>query len=158
MATSSADDGRLKTGGLRRARRIPDRILSTVCVFGFCLLSVAACAGSPTGPTTSLNTEFTLAPADVMRLDGTSLGIRFNEVSGDSRCPADALCIQGGSADVRITARSNRSTRNYELRTGDMRPVQHDGLTISLVQLTPYPFSSRTIQPEEYRATLKVTR
>lgn len=87
-----------------------------------------ACAGSPTGPTTSLRTEFTLAPADVMRVDGTSLTVRFNDVSRDSRCPADALCIQLGAS------------------------------TISLVQLMPYPFSSRKIPPDEYRATLKVTR
>ena len=127
-------------------------------LLGFCLLSVTACAGSPTGPTTSLNTEFTLAPADVMTIDGTSLTVRFNDVSGDSRCPSDALCIQGGSAAVRITAQSNSSTRNYELHTGSMQPVQHEGLTISLVQLMPYPFSSRKIPPEEYRATLKVTR
>ena len=127
-------------------------------LLGFCLLSMTACAGLPTGPTTSLNTEFTLAPGDVMRIDGTSLTVRFNEVSGDSRCPADALCIQGGSADVRITAQSNSPARNYELHTGDMQPVQHEGLTISLLQLAPYPFSSRTIPPEEYRATLKVAR
>jgi hypothetical protein len=93
-----------------------------------------------------------------MRVEGTSLTVRFNDVSGDSRCPADAICIQGGSADVRITALSDGSTRNYELRTGDMRPVQHDDLTISLVQLAPYPFSSRKILPEDYRVTLKVTR
>jgi hypothetical protein len=105
-----------------------------------------------------LNTEFTLAPTQATRIDGTSLTVRFNAVSGDSRCPADALCIQGGSADVEITARSDGSTRDYELRTGDMRPVQHDGLTITLVQLAPYPFSSRTIQSGEYRATLKVSR
>jgi hypothetical protein len=129
------------------------------CVLlGFCLLSVTACTGSPTGPTTSLNTEFTLAPADVMRIDGTSLSVRFNEVSGDSRCPADALCIQGGSARVRITVQSDGSPRDYELHTGDMQPAQHEGSTITLVQLAPYPFSSRTIRPDEYRATLKVTR
>jgi hypothetical protein len=39
-----------------------------------------------------------------------------------------------------------------------MRPVKHGDLTIELVQLSPYPFSSRTIQPDEYRATLRVTR
>jgi hypothetical protein len=43
------------------------------------------------------------------------------------------------------------------LQTGDLRPVVHNGLTIALVQLSPYPFSARTIAPEEYRATLKVT-
>ena len=44
------------------------------------------------------------------------------------------------------------------LQTGDLRPVVHNGLTIALVQLSPYPFSARTIAPDEYRATLKVTR
>jgi hypothetical protein len=39
-----------------------------------------------------------------------------------------------------------------------MQPVVHDRLTIALIQLSPYPFSSRTIAPDEYRATLKVTR
>ena len=97
-----------------------------------------------------------LAPGEAMRIERASLSVRFNRVSGDSRCPADALCIQGGSAAVRITVRSDRSTRDYELHTGDMRPVQHDDMTIALVQLSPYPFSSRTIQPEEYRATLIV--
>ena len=127
-------------------------------LLGFCLLSVTMCAGSPTRPTTSVNTEFTLAPGGEMKIEGTSLAVRFNDVTGDSRCPADVVCIQGGSADVRITAQSDGSTRNYELRTGDMRPVQHGGLTISLVQVAPYPFSSRVIRPDEYRATLKVTR
>jgi hypothetical protein len=125
---------------------------------GFCLLLVTACGGSPSGPTTPLNTEFTLAPTQTMHIDGTSMAVRFNQVTGDSRCPADAVCILGGSADVEITAESDSSKREYALRTGDMKPVQHEGLTITLVQLVPYPFSARTIQPGEYRATLKVTR
>lgn len=127
-------------------------------LLGTCLLCVTACTGSPTGPTTSLDTRFTLAPGETMGIDGTSLTVRFNRVSGDSRCPADAFCIQGGSAEVRITVQSDESTRDYSLHTGDMRPVQHDSFTIALVEIAPYPFSSRTIQPEEYRATLKVTR
>jgi hypothetical protein len=124
----------------------------------FCLLAVTACDESSTGPTTPVNTEFTLAPGQSMGVSGASLSVRFNGVSGDSRCPGDAICIQGGSADVRITAISDGSSRDHVLKTGDMRPVQHDDLTIALVQLSPYPFSSRTIAPDEYRATLKVTR
>ena len=45
-----------------------------------------------------------------------------------------------------------------ELHTGDMQPVRHDELTIHLVQLAPYPFSSRPFTPDEYRVTLRVTR
>jgi hypothetical protein len=123
-----------------------------------CLLAVAACDESIIGPTTPLNTEFTLAPRESASIDGTSLSVRFDGVSGDSRCPADAFCIQGGSADVRITATHDRSSREYVIKTGDLKPVQDDGLTITLVNLTPYPFSTRTIQPDEYRATLKVTQ
>ena len=124
---------------------------------GLCLL-LAACDENFTGPSTPLNTEFTLAPGQAASIERESLSVRFDSVSGDSRCPADAFCIQGGSADVRITAIGDRSTRQYVIRTGDMKPVQHDDLTITLTQLSPYPFSSRTINPDEYRATLKVTR
>ena len=46
----------------------------------------------------------------------------------------------------------------YPLHTGDMKPVTHEDLTIALVELSPYPFSSRPIQPGDYRATLRVTR
>ena len=124
----------------------------------FCLLAVAACDENVTGPTAPLNSEFTLAPGETRAVEGASMTVRFEGVSGDSRCPADAFCIQGGSADVRLTVGGEGGPRVYVIRTGDMQPVKHGELTISLVQLAPYPFSSRTIAPEEYRATLKVTR
>ena len=123
-----------------------------------CLPLMTVCDERPTGPTSLLNTEFILEPGESMRIEGAALTVRFNGVSGDSRCPADVFCIQGGDAVVRITARSDSSTHDYELHTGNMRPVQHDAITIALVQLSPYPFSSRTIQPDEYRATLIVRR
>jgi hypothetical protein len=106
-----------------------------------------------------LNSEFRLAPGEAMSIERASSAIRFNRVSGDSRCPGDAICITGGSAAVHITVLTNGgSTRDYELHTGDMRPVQHGDLTIALVELSPYPFSSRPIQPDEYRAIFRVTR
>ena len=123
-----------------------------------CLLLVAACDEHVTGPTSPLNTEFTLAPNQTMAIEGASLSVRFNRITGDNRCPADAVCILGGSADVSITTESNRSTRDHVLKTGDMQPVQYDGYTITLVQVAPYPFSARPIQPDEYRVTLRVSR
>ena len=123
-----------------------------------CLFALTACDESFTGPTTPLNTEFTLAPGETMAIERASLSIRFNEITGDNRCPADALCVLGGSADVSITAISDRSTRDYVLRTGDMRPVEHEGATITLIQVSPYPFSSQPIAADDYRVTLKVTR
>jgi hypothetical protein len=109
-------------------------------------------------PTVSLNQDFTLAPGETARVAGVDARVRFNSVQGDSRCPADAFCIQGGDALVRITAWSAQvPQRTYDLHTGDMRSVVHDGLMIALVQLSPYPFSSTTIRQNDYRATLRVS-
>ena len=129
-----------------------------VAALSFCLFLMTGCDDAQTSPTAPVNTEFTLAPGEARRIDGEFVTVRFIGVSGDSRCPADAICVLGGSATVEIAVASGLSNRSYDLRTGDMQPVVHDGLTIALVQLMPYPFSARTIAPDEYRATLKVTR
>jgi hypothetical protein len=123
-----------------------------------CLLLMTGCDEAQTSPTAPLDAEFTLPPGEGRRIEGESVSVTFVGVSGDSRCPADAICVLGGSATVKITVASGFSSQGYDLLTGDMRPVVHDGLTIALVQLSPYPFSARTIAPDEYRATLKVTR
>jgi hypothetical protein len=124
----------------------------------FCLLLMTGCDDAQTAPSAPVNSEFTLAPGEARRVEGELVTVRFVGVSGDSRCPADAICVLGGSATVEIGVASGLSNRSYDLRTGDLQPIVHNGLTIALVQLMPYPFSARTIAPDEYRATLKVTR
>ena len=123
-----------------------------------CLLVTTACdEKAPTGPTVPLNQEFTLAPGEAARVADSSVRIQFLRVSGDSRCPADALCIQGGDALVHIRVGESTASE-YELHTGDEAgaTITHAGLRIQLVNLQPYPFSSRTIEPQDYRATLRV--
>jgi hypothetical protein len=124
----------------------------------YCLILMTGCDEAQTAPTSRLDSEFTLAPGDARRIEDASITVRFVGVSGDSRCPADAICVHGGSASVNITVTSGLSSQAHELRTGDLEPVVHNGVTIALVQLSPYPFSARTIAPGEYRATLKATR
>ena len=122
------------------------------------VVALAACDESVTGPSVSLDKTFTVAPGDVVSIADTSVRMQFHGVEGDSRCPADAICIQGGDAIVRVSVIDGGSRRDYELHTGSMQPVRHDELTIALVELAPYPFSSRTIAPGDYRASLRVTR
>jgi len=126
-----------------------------------CLLAATACdEKAPTGPTVPLNQQFTLAPGETAVIDGTGLSVRFVRVTGDSRCPADALCIHRGGAIVLVRVFERAGTRDYDLHTEDSQQagVEHGGMRISLVQLQPYPFSSRTIEPSDYRATLDVRR
>ena len=130
------------------------------CGLALCLLFVTACdETSPVGPTVPLSQRFPLAPGESASIEGTPLRVQFLRVSGDSRCPADALCIQGGDAIVHVRATESPAA-DYELHTGGPphAVVTPSGFRIELAELQPYPFSSRTIQPGDYRATLVVTR
>ena len=113
------------------------------------LLAVTACMEkNPSSPTVPLNQQFELAPGQSANVQGASIRVSFLRVLGDSRCPADALCIQGGDAIVGIQVEPDGSPAVPPSCTPG-RPVKHGDLTIELVQLSPYPFSSRTIQPDE---------
>jgi hypothetical protein len=108
-----------------------------------------------------LNSRFTLSPGSVAVIAGTDLRVQFVEVTGDSRCPADATCILGGDALVHVrVAGAGSAATPYELHTGDSSraAAMHGSYRVALEELQPYPFSSRTIQPGDYRATLLVTR
>jgi hypothetical protein len=141
---------------VRRELRSATR--STLCaILAACVLGSACDEATLVGPT--LGQEFTLAPGESATVRGASLSLQFLRVSGDSRCPADAVCIQGGDAIVHVRA-AGAVTADYELHTGGppRAVVAPSGLRIELTQLQPYPFSSRTIQSGDYRATLVVTR
>jgi hypothetical protein len=107
-----------------------------------------------------LHSRFTLAPGAVALVERADLRVQFLRVSGDSRCPADAICIQGGDALVHVRVLDDRSPADYELHTGDTSRASaaHRGFRLVLVELQPYPFSSRPIAGDEYRATLMVSR
>jgi hypothetical protein len=123
-------------------------------------LGLTACTGdtatSPGGP---VDRRSVLAPGEVAVISEAGITLRFDRVLGDSRCPADAVCIQGGDATVRIVVQSfGAAPVSYDLHTGGMTPARHRDLTIALETLSPYPFSGRRIQPGDYRATVRVTR
>jgi hypothetical protein len=125
----------------------------------FCLLAATACGGSPAGPTASLNEQYTLSPGQTSSIHGTRTRVQFIGVSGDSRCPADAICVHAGDAIVQARVFEDGAA-DYELHTNDARRAFaiHRDLRIELKHLQPYPFSSRRIEPSDYRATLLVER
>ena len=120
-------------------------------------LGLGACASNSVAPAVPVNREVTLAPGQTVTV-ASGVSVAFVGVTGDSRCPADAMCVQGGDAIVRLQLTISGDRHDVELHTGDMRPVTARDVTLELVQLVPYPFSSRTIEPGEYRATIRVIR
>src|SRR5436190_21967519 len=93
-------------------------------------VTIAACSQGASAPSGPVNAQVVLAPGETADVSGAAIRLRFVGVMGDSRCPAGALCIQGGDAVVRIEvlpATGGQAT--YELHTGHLQPVHHDSLT-----------------------------
>ncbi|HSK09538.1 MAG TPA: hypothetical protein VK911_08175 [Vicinamibacterales bacterium] len=88
-----------------------------------------------------------------------SVGVRFDAVPEDSRCPGDAMCIGPGRAVVDVTLLLDGRAMTLQLRTEPSgSEAVAGGITIELVQLDPYPFASRPHQPGDYKLTLRLAR
>jgi hypothetical protein len=127
----------------------------------FCLVALTRCdEKGPTGPSLPLDQRVTLARGEAGVVSGSATRLQFVDVTSDSRCPADAVCIQAGEAVVQLRSIDDGRTEDYELRTSgpNRAAVTRRGLRIELVELQPYPFSGRPIAAGDYRATIVVSR
>jgi hypothetical protein len=127
---------------------------------------VSACGSSATSssfpaPTTtdvSLDQQFTLAPGQTARIPGQGLSVRFDSVTGDSRCPIDAVCVWAGDATVRLTITTAQGSRAAVVHsTLEPRAVQAGAVRIAFVSLLPATNSARPIAPRDYRVQLQAT-
>jgi hypothetical protein len=126
-------------------------------LLALCLLPATACLGNSPSSPTPIDREIVLAQGQTAQVGG-DVSVGFVSVLGDSRCPINAGCIQGGDAIVRITVTSTRGRGDRDLHTGTLAPVTFEDLELRLVDLHPYPFGGRTTDPADYRATLHVKR
>jgi hypothetical protein len=100
----------------------------------------------------------TLAPGQTG--SAGSLNVKFIGVTIDTRCPANALCIQAGDAYIALEAAVASTQRSFELQV--LNPTNREtevrGYLINVESLSPYPFAPNPIDPDDYRVTLRVTR
>lgn len=77
----------------------------------------------------------------------------------DSRCPADVTCVWMGEAKISINVvKDLKDLGNFVLSTiEDKTTLSFDIFTITLVQVQPYPYSSKEIPPSDYVVTLLVS-
>ena len=124
------------------------------------LLVLAGCLDDATTPSVAMGSEFVLRPSETVSLSGTDAALRFEAVAGDSRCPADALCITAGDAELAFRlGRDGGAPSPVSLYAESPGNRLVSGEWVLVVQaLQPYPLSSRPIDPADYRATLLVDR
>jgi hypothetical protein len=129
------------------------------------LIALAACqnATGPAGPPDTSQSQIdtlVLAPGQEVGVDRL-FRVGFMEVSSDSRCPTDVLCIWAGNAAVEIAlAIGEGPSYPFTLNTFTYPPatVDFSGYRVTLLDLTPHPVSTTPIQPGDYRAHLQVGR
>ena len=88
--------------------------------------------------------------------------IQFLEVSEDSRCPSDVVCVQAGSATILIGisgAGQFPSLFELSLDSGNEASAStfFGGFKITLEVLDPYPVSTVQTAEADYVVTLLVT-
>ncbi len=83
--------------------------------------------------------------------------IIFSEVLEDSRCPADVTCVWEGRASIKLDVK-NKETQSLILTTIGQTSVFFDSYKINLVEIVPYPVSTKTLPHEEYSVTLDISK
>jgi hypothetical protein len=106
-----------------------------------------------------LGQPFALAVGETAVLED-GLDVRFAWLVGDSRCPADVVCVWEGNAEVAIEvamAGKDRASLRLNTNPGFATEATYLAYTVELIGLEPYP---RTDSPtdEPYRATLVAGR
>ena len=122
-----------------------------------CIGIVAAALAAPAEP--ELGHPFEMRPAEVVTIQ--RVRITFDNVSDDSRCPAGASCMWAGDAAAVFTLETPPSAALHcTLHTNGRfdRETEYGGLIVRLEGIKPHPREGATIRPDDYRATLVVTR
>lgn len=108
-----------------------------------------------------LGKPFELKFGQKASIDSEKIGITFANVTEDSRCPSDVVCIQAGQATISVSVEVNGTDTGQAALT--VGPKGKDSATfgqysVRLVKLDPYPVSKVHTAPEDYVATLIVSK
>lgn len=99
-----------------------------------------------------LNEEFQIGGE--YQSSDNSLKFSIVEIN-DSRCPSDVVCVWEGKADVKINVESPQKG-TITLSTYDNKIDTVGNYSFEIIDVSPYPVSTKTIKLEDYDVTLKI--
>jgi hypothetical protein len=111
----------------------------------------------------TLGTPFILAVNETVAVAGSDVSVKFFNVTEDSRCPADVVCIWEGQVTVMLGLTENTTDLGrFNLTLGgggnaSMAEREVGSYVIKLTEVQPYPYSSRPTMPSDYNATFVLT-
>lgn len=127
------------------------------------LLVLTACdSSSDTGPTADFfvgeGQRFILRAADTAGVNGGQLVISFDNIRGDSRCPASVTCVQAGAATVELTIQSldRQDTVQIDVPPDGDAETNFDDFVVSIIEVSPEAMENVTLSLIDYSLIMAV--
>jgi hypothetical protein len=124
------------------------------------LAAVALAAAMLAGPAAHAATvrpgvPFGMRVGDEVTIADTGIIVRFNEVTEDSRCPIDAICVWAGVLRISLTVSAGvRDTHDIEIDTMGTVAVA-SGYSFTLVVAKPSRRADVPVEPGDYGVVIR---
>lgn len=91
------------------------------------------------------------------------ISISFLDITQDSRCPENVVCVWQGLVEVEILFEVQGKEENIKLSSYPQfeevpNSVNFNGYSIKLVDVTPYPNTTKKYREEDYRLAVQVEK
>jgi hypothetical protein len=111
-------------------------------------------------PDVAFEEPFSIRLGNPLTVGTHALRVTFQEVSEDSRCPADVVCIWAGQVIVVVALREgehNLGSESLIVGNAEESAKKIGDYMVEALVVDPYPVSTGAIAPSDYALTLKVT-
>jgi hypothetical protein len=144
--------------------------LISLIIISIFVLGCSESDKSPISPTTNddsslptLDSQFYLKIGQTTTVKSENITVKLLEVTGDSRCPSDVVCIWAGQVSLVVNATKNGEnlgdvTLTLGFSNPDLSVKNVGGYYIKVIAVNPYPVSTHKIEQSEYIATLVVSK
>jgi hypothetical protein len=142
---------------LRPRRNLLSPAVALIC--GAMLVTASGCATVET-VAAQPGTTFELPLGKTAAVTGTGTRITFNQVTEDSRCAIDVVCIWAGDAKIQLTISRSGTPDDVKVIsiTSPNNETTSSDLRIRFIRLAPAPKSSESPASRAYIAQLLVNR
>lgn len=137
-------------------------VLFLVLILAFASTVYMQSASAAVAVPAQLNEPFKLKIGQQATINSEKISISFLNVTEDSRCPSDVVCIWQGQASIRISTEINGTNAGQFVLTvgGNEKSAVLGGgkYSIKMTGLEPYPVSTNHAELKDYIAILVVSK
>lgn len=109
----------------------------------------------------SPNMPFQLIINQTAIIETANISLTFLNITEDSRCPEDAVCVWPGQVKALFSMKINQQQEIFNLTLNSNETQSQKtmaGYMVKLSKVDPYPKSDKTISTGSYVATLTINR